>query len=269
MPLNNRPCWFRLPTALRLLWLFWSLITAPLRIRYSWQPNRLHAVLIVRDLYSPLPSLVQELHAEGIPYSQILLLNTGTTAQPCLDMLKHLQQMGCRILKASSSSLSQGPYGIWLDPSLVLPADFWGYPFVLSDPDLDLTVVPRGWLRTLMQVLNQHRWTSKIALGLRTDDITVPAVEAVKHWEEQLSTRFPYNLLNTLLPRPQMPSRICTTDTTLALYRPLRAFTTLSIRLEGEYQIRHLPWYILFSETHEFAYYQAHKSSSFGHWSSP
>lgn len=269
MTLSTRPCWFRLPTVVRLLWFLWSLITFPLRSRYFWQPNRLHAVLIVRDLYSPLPALVEELHAEGIPYSQILLLNNGSTAPSCLNTLDQLQQRGCQILTASSRSLLQGPYGIWMDPSLGLPTDFWRYPFVLSDPDLDLAKIPRGWLRILLQLLNQYRWTSKIALGLRTDDLTAPAVESVRNWEQHLSQRFPFNLLNNLLLCPGVPCRICTTDTTLALYRPQRHFTTISIRLEGDYQIRHLPWYRVFLQTQEFAYYQAHKFNCFGHWSSP
>jgi hypothetical protein len=265
---SSSPCWFRLPSAVRLLWLLWALISAPLRRRYGWQPHQLHAVLIVRDLYSFLPALVEEMHAEGIPYAQILLLNTGSSASPCMALLKLLQQRGCRILTASPASLAQGPYAIWLDPSLALPAGFWRYPFVLTDPDLDLTGIPRGWLRTLMQLLNQQRWASKLALGLRTDDLTAPAVDAVRHWEQQLSQRFPYGLLNRLMPNCALPTRICPTDTTLALYRPLRHFTTLAIRLEGPYRMRHLPWYAAFVQSPEYAYYQSHKQPAFGHWSS-
>lgn len=268
MKSTTSPCWFRLPPGLRLLWLLWALISAPLRRSYGWQPDQLHAVLIVRDLYSPLPALVDELHAEGIPYAQIILLNNGSSSPPCLALLNELQQRGCRVLKTSPGSLAQGPYGIWLDPSLALPDGFWRYPFVVSDPDLDLVGIPRGWLRTLMQLLNHQRWTSKIALGLRTDDLTAPAVDAVRHWEQQLSRRFPYGLLNRLMKSQSVPMRICTTDTTLALYRPLRHFTTLAIRLEGPYRIRHLPWYAAFLETQEYSYYQRHKQANFGHWSS-
>lgn len=262
------PCWFRLPPGLRLLWLLWAMISAPFRRSYAWQPDQLHAVLIVRDLYSPLPALVDELHSEGIPYAQIILLNSGSSAPSCLDLLEQLQHRGCRILMASPGSLAQGPYGIWLDTSLALPAGFWKYPFVLSDPDLDLSGLPHGWLRILLQLLNRQRWTSKIALGLRTDDLTAPEVDAVRHWEQQLSQRFPYGLLNRLIRSQVLPTRICTTDTTLALYRPLRSFTTLAIRLEGPYRIRHLPWYTAFAQTQEYAYYQRHKQPAFGHWSS-
>jgi len=225
-------------------------------------------VLIVRDIYSPLQALVEELHAEGILHAQILLLNTGSSAAPCLSKLRELQHLGCQVLTVSATSLSKGPYAIWLDSSLPLPHDFWHYPFLVSDPDLDLCGIPRGWLHTLFNQLNQHRWTSKIALGLRTDDLTAPSSETVMHWEQKLSQRFPYGLLNKLMPCRGVPSRICTTDTTLALYRPLRHFNTLAIRLEDSYRIRHLPWYTSFVQSDEYAYYQCHKQASFGHWSS-
>lgn len=227
----------------------------------------LHAVLIVRDLYTPLSPLISEIHAEGVPYSNIVLLNSGSTSAACLSKLKAIASLGCRVLTIQPSSLRFGPYVLWLDRTLQLPDTFWSFPFLLTDPDLDLAGLPRGWLRILLNGLNEYRWATKIGLGLRTDDLSLPLFNDVIRWEEQLSHRFPYGFLNNLFHLTPHPSRICPTDTTLCLYRPQRQFSTLAIRLEGPFQVRHLPWYPSFVITEEYSYYQNHKDPGIGMWS--
>jgi len=86
---------------------------------------------------------------------------------------------------------------------------------------------------------------------------------------EQALIRHPaYRLLTALLLRRHPGRAACTTDTTLALYRPARRFSTLSVRLPAPYALRHLPWYRDFVDSEQFRYYTAHKLALFGEWSS-
>lgn len=266
MPVQAKPTWFRLHALYRCLWIACSVVFSVFQRCYSYDPNRLHAVIIVRDLYSPLEAIVRSFLAEGVPPHNIILINSGSSSHACLDKLYSLEKRGCQVLSLRPQSLCQGPYAIWLDPSLGLPPSFWNYPFLLTDPDLDLDGIPDGWLHVLFKLLNQHRWVSKIGLGLRTDDLSFPGSLAVTDWENRLSQRFPYQHMNQVLDQ-SMPIRVCPTDTTLALYRPLRHFTTLAIRLEGAFRIRHLPWYSSFLKTEEYSYYQQHKEAGIGKWS--
>lgn len=264
---RTRPIWFQTHAFYRCLWIAWSVVLAPFQRHYSCDPSRLHAVIIVRDLYSPLESIILAILAEGVPSRNILLVNSGSSSLACLEKLTRLEEKGCQVLALSPDSYSQGPYAIWLNSSISLPPSFWDYPFLLTDPDLDLNGIPDGWLNTLFQLLNQHRWVSKIGLGLRIDDLSCPDSKSVGQWEECLSQRFPYNLMSKVLVK-SVSGRVCPTDTTLALYRPLRHFTTLAIRLEGHYRICHLPWYSSFLKTEEYSYYQQHKDPGIGKWSS-
>jgi hypothetical protein len=117
-------------------------------------------------------------------------------------------------------------------------------------------------------MLNQHRSVLKVALSLTIRGITVQNSAAIKAHEECLYRQTAYRLLTRCLLGRSSEATICTTDTTFALYRPAKFFSTLSIRLPLRYAIKHLPWYSQFCESAEYHYYQAHKLKLFGEWSS-
>jgi hypothetical protein len=264
-----RPLWFRLSSPARIVWIAASLLAAPLRRRFRCEPQRLQAFILVRDLHSPLQGLVAAFQQQGIPLDRITLVDTGSTAPACLAELRRLQTLGCTWHRVPPDEQAFGPYAPWLSPTLRRRIRASPYPFLVTDADLAFpAAMPPNWLPELFAALNAHRFALKAALPLITGDLTVPRCQQIVAHEQGLLRHPAYRLLTSLLLRRHPGRFACTTDTTLALYRPARHFSTLSVRLPGRYALRHLPWYREFVESGEFRYYTAHKLTLFGEWSS-
>lgn len=264
-----RPLWFRIPSIARIFWIVASVSVAPLRHCWRFEPQRLKACILVRDLHSPLSGLVEALHGQGVPLANIILVDTGSTAPPCLAELRRLERLGCVWHRVSPPDQTFGPYGPWLSPALRDRIRAEAAPFLVTDADLEVPLdMPETWLQDLMQALNQHRFALKVSLPLRIHDLTVPNREQIRRHEQRLMRHPGYRLLSALLLRRHPGRAVCTTDTTLSLYRPSRRFSTLSVRLHAAYALRHLPWYRDFVDSPEFRYYTDHKLPLFGEWSS-
>jgi hypothetical protein len=266
-----RPFWFRCSRAYRIASILAGFPLAVLRSRWNFEPGRIRALILVRDLHSPLPPLVEALLSQGICASHILLLDSGSTSPDCLDTLSQLEAQGCRWIRFSRNEQKFGPYAPWLSTSLRREIRSWQYPYLVTDPDLQVPVtIPQNWLAELFRTLNSHRFVLKVALPLVIDDLDLshPNILRVVRHEQSLYRQSGYSLLTRLFLANHPGAAVATTDTTLALYRPMRFFSTLSIRLSFDYGIRHLPWYEDFVATSDYKYYQAHKLSLFGEWSS-
>jgi hypothetical protein len=264
-----RPLWFRVNTALRIAWIGCSLLLAPLRRRYSFDPNKLQALILVRDLHSCLQPLVEAFQRQGIPLSRIILVDTGSTAPACLTELGRMESLGCVWLRVPPTEQAFGPYAPWLSPALRRQLRGNPHPYLVTDADLSFPPgVPDDWLQRLLGALNAHRFVLKASLPLRTDDITVADSERIVAHERGLMLHPAYRLLTSFLLSSDPGHFACTTDTTLSLYRPARHFSTLSVRLPVRYALCHLPWYQEFLESEEFRYYTDHKLPLFGEWSS-
>ena len=264
-----RPLWFRVPRALRITSILAALALAPLRPRWSFQPERIRALILVRDLHSALVPLVEALLAQGLQVNHVLLLDSGSTSLGCLTTLAGLERRGCRWLRLPPQDQRYGPYAPWLSAPLLQEIHSWRYPYLVSDPDLAVpSTIPSTWLAELLSTLNRHRFILKAALPLAINDLTHPQTPAVIQHERSLHTHPAYRLLTRLFLADHPGAVVSTTDTTLALYRPARFFSTLSIRLPPRYQIKHLPWYNYYTNTTEYKYYQVHKLQLFGEWSS-
>lgn len=265
---KNKPIWFQINPLLRLAWFIGAFIISPLQVQYRFDPQKIHAVIIARDIYSPLINLVKALLEAGIATNKIIILDLGSTVENAIKVINKLEETGCKVIKVSGEALRQGPYIIWLNKELPLPKGFWEYPFLVTDPDLDLSGIPKNWLITLMKILNGQRWISKSALGLRVDDINCDNSLEIVDWENKLSKKPPYSAIRVLKKFIKAPISLKPTDTTIALYRPNSNFSTISIRLESKYKVRHLAWYKDFRESKEFNDYSLRKLPDFGHWSS-
>ena len=264
-----RPLWFRLPRLLRLLWIGASVAMGPVQRRWCFQPARIRALLLVRDLHSTLLPLVDGLLAQGLEAEHIFLLDSGSSYPDCLDTLSTLEQRGCRWIRLPSADQRFGPYAAWMCSELRREIRGWRYPYLLSDSDLALPdTLPPDWLMQLFASLNRHGGVLKVALPLQTSDITVDNRDAIRAHETGLIQNPSYRFLSRYLLRDSALAAVCPTDTTMALYRTSPSFSTLSIRLPLRYSIKHLPWYLHFTDSSEYSYYQSHKLSLFGEWSS-
>jgi len=266
--LSSRPLWFRVPRLLRVVFIITSLVLGPFRRRWRFDPSLIRVLLLIRDLHSPLPALVNGFLAQGISAEHILLLDSGSTDQDCLQTLSKLEQRGCRWIRLQPDDQPYGPYACWMCPALWDEIRSWSYPYIVSDTDLEFPAnLPVDWLYKLFVTLNKHGGIMKSALPLRISDITTDKRVAVTaHELSVVHNRF-YSFFSMLLLRHGSNAQICPTDTTLSMYRPSRFFSTFSMRLPLNYSICHLPWYSDFIETSEYKYYQSHKLPHFGEWS--
>ena len=264
-----RPLWFRLPRLLRILWIVSFVAMGPVRRRWCFQPTRIRALLLVRDLHSTLLPLVDGLLAQGLQPDHILLLDSGSSQPACLDTLSSLEQRGCRWIRLPSADQRFGPYAAWMCSELRREIRSWRYPYLISDTDLAFPkTLPPDWLMQLFASLNRHGGVLKVALPLQISDITVDNRDAIRAHEKRLIQNPAYRFLSRYLLRDSASSAVCPTDTTMALYRASPFFSTLSIRLSLQYSIKHLPWYCQFCDSSEYSYYQSHKLPLFGEWSS-
>lgn len=142
-----------------------------------------------------------------------------------------------------------GHKALFLAPGL-LPTE---EPFVLTDPDLDISMLPDDWPEVLQRGLDCF----PVKCGLSLDDTAVPtasssfipddfyaAAGSLPPWRYPLVTARSERLDVTYYNFPL--------DTTFALYRP----GTSEHRVEGSragrpYCVRHLPWHIVLDRDHK------------------
>lgn len=113
-----RPLWFRISSAGRVLWISASLLLAPLRPWFRFDPARLRVFILVRDLHSPLAPLVAAFRQQGIAAANVTLVDTGSSAPACLVELQRLHALGCRLHTLPAGEQRFGPYSPWLSPAL-------------------------------------------------------------------------------------------------------------------------------------------------------
>jgi len=107
-------------------------------------------------------------------------------------------------------------------------------PFIMTDPDLDLSGVPSDFLNKLNEGLELYPGISKCALSLEIEDLpdtregNFIRFHEAKYWQFPLNERF----------------FSADTDTTFALYRwPLGDYDHKAVRTNRPYTARHVPWY--------------------------
>jgi len=116
-------------------------------------------------------------------------------------------------------------------------------PFVLTDPDLDLTKLPLNTLEILTEVQQRHG-SRRVGLALDISDpediITIhDEVDYVKNWESQFWVK--------PIPDPKYEIYDAALDTTFCLHN--FNYPNRSIRVAGELTVKHLPWHKSFLDS--------------------
>src|SRR5262245_36882917 len=130
--------------------------------------------------------------------------------------------------------------------------------YVVTDPDLDLSAVPRDCLEHLMNCLTRFPRFGKIGLGLEVEDIPhdSPYYAHVNGYERSLWK----------LPLIEGTVREAPVDTTFAIYhrKILNEYRVCGARTDYPYVAKHIPW-SLTEMDQEFSYYvhNAGDSSSY------
>ncbi|MEN6455175.1 MAG: hypothetical protein ABFD10_13030 [Prolixibacteraceae bacterium] len=147
------------------------------------------------------------------------------------DLLKYYNHTKHTVIRLNANL---GYKALW-DSSIHLW--FKGLPYIYTDPDvLPVEECPLDAVKFFLEVLNEHREINKVGFGLRINDIPdfYPLKAKVVEWE----SKFWNNPLSANLFRADI-------DTTFALYRPfsVKQQWGKTIRTNGKYMARHLPWY--------------------------
>jgi len=185
---------------------------------------------------------------------EVILMDNGSTYQPLLDWYSNCPY--------KIHFMGNGVYnrGLW-DSGLV--GDEKNY--ILTDPDLDLSSVPKDFAEKLKQGLYNNPDVMKCGLSLKIDDLpqndyTKEIISWEKKWWEK--------------PQDKNGFYMSDLDTTLALYdseRTKKFYNDgffLAVRSPMPYVARHLPWYNTPENvTEEERYYMNSVIGVRGQWS--
>ncbi len=178
--------------------------------------------------------------------AEVIIVDNASTYPPLLDWYA-----ACpfEVIRLTDNVGHRAP---WLTGIIDRRASDW---YVVTDPDLDLSLLPDDWFSRLQELSLRYSWASKVGLGLRIDDL--PDDSPVKEDRVDWESRFWIDPLEPGVYRAGV-------DTTFALYHRDRApFTWDDVRTDAPYLARHLPWYVTpETVTPEFRYYLDHASRS-------
>lgn len=189
------------------------------------------------------------------PRCAVVIVDNASTWPPLLDWYERCPFPVARLAE------NLGHEAPWKSGIVAAEA---GPLYVVTDPDLDLSAVPRDWLDVLASGLAAYPAVAKVGLSLAIDDLPAdaPLAREVLAWERTAWTN-----------RLDERFWIARVDTTFALYardrlRPAQArWRDRGLRADLPYAARHLPWYLTpESLTREELYYLQHCAGP-SHWS--
>lgn len=212
-------------------------------------------IIVNYNQLESIRNLINTLIKRG--FHQIVILDNLSTYPPLLEYYERLKSNPKITMHLLDENL--GHMALWLRKD-ILQKYGDGY-FVLTDPDILIEdSVPNDFMHVFIKLLNKHITVRKVGFSLKIDDIPdyYPNKEKVKNWEEQFWKE-----------KEQNGHFIARIDTTFALYRPTFIYDAngfeSAIRTKTPYSIKHLGWYIDYSNLNEeqkFYFKTANNSSS-------
>jgi hypothetical protein len=160
---------------------------------------------------------------------EVILVDNASTYPPLLEWYESCPFKVYRLKE------NRGHMAVW-DAGII--NEFSDQYYAVTDPDLELSGVPRDYLDVLMKGLVGNSEVTKAGLSLRIDDLPANAFTAQilakeeKYW---LSDRDPNGFY------------VAGVDTTFAVYdreRQLNERFYWALRAPEPYIARHLPWYL-------------------------
>lgn len=198
-------------------------------------------------LYKTIPIIINNFEALVWPRTMIYwllkvglknihIVDNGSTYGPLIKFYERLPR-GVTLHRLGKNSGELAPWTSGVVDRLRSTCAY----YVVTDPDLDLTHVPRDFLTVLARALDRHPRAPKVGLSLEIGDLDAsrPLIQEVFRIERPYWTRPVYGDAK-LLHAP--------VDTTLAIYRSASAAgvgpSAADLRAARPYTARHLPWYL-------------------------
>jgi hypothetical protein len=220
-----------------------------------------------------IPAFIVNFNRLTAPRAMVEYLHDGTGCEPIIldngsdypPLLEWYDTRPCAVIKLGAN---YGNCALWFLPGLE-PVDgcLASYDmtkgYILSDPDLDLSGVPKNFLGVLQAGLVQNDSVRKVGLSLEINDLPDTEVgREARGWEQM-------NWVEVAPGYCKAP-----VDTTFALYRWITPNWRLahdfdrSWRTQRPYTARHLPWYYsLETIPEDEVYYLKHVSAHYNHYS--
>jgi hypothetical protein len=208
------------------------------------------AFVIFRDRVTYGRQCVTALVAAGL---EPVVVDHGSTWPAAVAWLCELEETGTLVLRKGGGH----------------PREMWGWPpfieargdgnFLVTDPDVvPSECCPGNWVDRLLFLLDKYPAYSKVALGLRIDNLPdhYDRKQQAIDWEQKF---WQQEIGDGVFEAP--------VDTTMALYRPGRGFLMDGMRTGFPYVADHLAWHEDFGNLPaETAYYYDHAESGISHW---
>ena len=168
--------------------------------------------------------MAEQLAGQG---HEITFIDNGSTYIPLLDYYKTCDFKIIRLHNA-------GGHAAWA-ANIVTDLD---EPFVCSDPDYDLSMVPSDWDEVLLEGLRQFPGVNKF--GLSWGESQVPQENPAYEMDEM----YKYSEQNPRYPRLAGTWEHAANDSSFALQRPHSEDGITGIRKAYPYTGIHMPWHI-------------------------
>lgn len=237
------------------LYVLYSLLFSRTIIRQIKDPFSIPIIIVNYNQLESIRNLINVLIKRG--FYKIVILDNHSSYPQLLEYYDELKQNPKITLHLLDKNL--GHMALWLKKDLLKKYSD-GY-FVLTDPDMMIEEsVPNDFMKIFIKLLNKHINVRKVGFSLRIDDIPdyYPNKEKVIGWEQQFWKE-----------KEKNGHFIARIDTTFALYRPSFIYDSngfeSAIRTNAPYIVKHLGWYIDYSDLSDeqkFYFKTANNSSS-------
>lgn len=170
-------------------------------------------------------------YADLLPGTNVKIIDNGSTYPPLLDWYRHCKR-NVVMLGENVGHLAPWRTGI-------VRQDREPY-YVVSDSDLDMSMVPLDVLDVLRSALERFPTRVKVGVGLEIADL--PATRLVKTVKAEQERYWRHRVKGK--PGVAEPFFMAPVETTFALYRHgQRAASGPALRTDRPYVARHVPWY--------------------------
>lgn len=195
---------------------------------------------------------------------EVVVVDNASTYRPLLAWLATAPRDGVHVVRMDSNEGPTAPWRTGLVPERE--------PYVVTDPDLDISAVPEDWPEVLQAGL--AAWPEHSKIGLSLDETRVPSENPAWLLDgfDQHPNGHPVTWHNAEERAGRRWHRY-PVDTTFALYRAgTKGHWIDGVRADRPYTARHLPWHVVLGTydedslqipmTREIAYYFAKASNA-------
>lgn len=196
-------------------------------------------------------------------YKNIIILDNQSTYPKLLDYYKKNDNKKFKVIYLHKN---YGHKALW-DSGYI--NKFKNNYFVYTDPDLNISKLPHDFVKDFIDIHKKYgNIKIKIGCSLRIDNLPnhFKNKNEVIKWEKKFWKKpiqsYTKNNKKVVIYKAEV-------DSTLALYpKNYTNYTVKGLRVSGEYNIEHKPWYFSKNIPDDFKYYLKLKKQNIGHWSS-